>query len=144
MDRRKRDPAPRSFEADTAREGDDRFFGVIVRDLAAGRSTAPEAADPLGKNLKPATIKMRSSATGNLINITTSGVNRLDLWVSPKLIDFKKKFEIRHNEKVVYRSPSNPPPLDYLDLLNDLRVRGDRQQLYYFKVPTSPAKGRSR
>ena len=70
MDRRKRDPAPRAFEASTAREGDDRFFGVVVRDLAPGRFTAPEAADPLGKNLKPATIRMRSSGTGNLINLT--------------------------------------------------------------------------
>jgi dienelactone hydrolase len=144
MDRRKRDPAPKSFEASTAREGDDRFFGVVVHDLAPGRSTTPEAADPFGKNLKPATIKMRSSATGNLINITTSGVNRLDVWVSPKLIDFKKKFEVRLNEKTIYKSPSTLPKLEFTDMLNDLRVRGDRQQLYYFKVPTGAPKGRTR
>ncbi|WP_435006050.1 alpha/beta hydrolase [Tundrisphaera lichenicola] len=144
MDRRTRDPAPKSFEAATAREGDDRFFGVIVRELAPDRSTSPEAADPMGKNLRPATIKMRSSVTGNLINLNTSGVNRLDLWVSPKLIDFKKQFTIRHNERTVYKSPSNASGVDYVDLLTDLQVRGDRQQLYYFKVPAEAPKGRSR
>jgi dienelactone hydrolase len=144
MDRRRRDPAPKSFAASTAREGDDRFFGVVVRDLAPGRSTSPEAADPLGKNLKPATIRMRTSATGNLIMLTTSGVTRLDVWVSPKLIDFKKKFEVRLNERAIYKSPSTLTKLDYTDMLNDLRVRGDRQQLYYFKVPTGMPKGRGR
>jgi dienelactone hydrolase len=141
MDRRRRDPSPKTFEAATAREGDDRFFGVVVRDFAPGRTTAPEAADPLGKNLKPATIRLRTSAQANLLNITTSGINRVDVWLSPRLIDFKRKAEVRLNEKVIYRGQ---PGNDFADLLNDLRVRGDRQQLYYFKVPTGGPKGRGR
>lgn len=141
MDRRRRDPAPKSFEAATAREGDDRFFGLVVRELAPGRTTAPEAADPLGRNLKPATLKMRTSATGNLLNITQSGVNRLDIWVSPKLIDFNRKLEVRLNDKTIYKGQ---PKLEFADLLNDLRVRGDRQQLYYFKVPGGGPKLRAR
>ena len=131
MDRHRRDPAPKSFEAATARDSDARFFGVIVRDIAPGRTTSPEAADPFGKNLKPATIRMRSSAQSNLINLTTNGINRLDVWVSPKLIDFKKKIEVRLNEKPLYKGAVK---LEYEPLLEDLRIRGDRQQLYYFKV----------
>lgn len=138
MDKRKRDPAPRSFEASTARPGDARFFGVIVREIAPGRFIAPEAAEPFGGNIKPATIKMRSSSQANLINITTSGISRLDVWVSPRLIDFKRKFEVRWNERPLFRDKAK---LEFEPMLDDLRNRGDRQQLYYFKatVGTSPA-----
>ena len=133
MDRRRRDPAPKSFEAATARDGDDRFFGVVVREIAPGRTTSPEAADHFGKNLKPATIQMRSSVQGNLINLTTSGINRLDVWLSPRLIDFKRKVEVRVNEKPLYKAAVK---LEFAPMLEDLRFRGDRQQLYYFKVST--------
>jgi len=140
-DRRHRDPAPRTFDAATARDGDARFFGVVVQDIAPGRSTAPEAADPLGKNLKPATIKMRSSATGNLLNITTSGISRLDVWVSPRLIDFKKKMEVRLNEKPLFRGLAK---LELAPMLEDLRIRGDRQQIYYYKVTMGAPRPRGR
>ena len=74
----------------------------VERSLHARRPrTTPEAADPFGKNLRPATLRMRTSATGNLLNLTASGINRLDVWVSPKLIDFSKKMEVRLNDKPV-------------------------------------------
>ncbi len=131
MDKRKREPVLKAFEADTARDGDDRFFGVIVRDIAVGRVIAPEAADPLGKNIRPATIKMRSSAQANSITLTTSGINRLDYWVSPRLIDFKKKVDITWNSRPLFRGVVK---LEFEPMLEDLRIRGDRQQLYYFKA----------
>ncbi len=131
MDKRRRDPTPKAFEVATAREGDDRFYGVIIRELAPGRATAPEAADPLGKNLRPATLKMRSSAQANSITLTTSGIARLDVWVSPKLIDFKRKLTIQLNGRPFY---SGLVKQDFAPMLEDLRIRGDRQQLYYFKA----------
>jgi dienelactone hydrolase len=131
MEKRKRDPVPKSFDAATARPGDARFFGVIVREIATGRFTAPEAAEPFGANLKPATIEMKSSVQGNLINITTTGINRLDVWVSPRLIDFKKKMEVRWNKNPLFKDKAR---LEFDPMLDDLRNRGDRQQLYYFKV----------
>jgi dienelactone hydrolase len=131
MEKRKRDPVPRNFDSETARPGDARFFGVIVREIAPGRFTAPEAVEPFGSNLKPATITVKSSAQANLINLKTSGINRLDVWVSPKLIDFKKKFEVRWNEKPLFKGTTR---LEFDPMLDDLRNRGDRQQLYYFKV----------
>jgi len=141
MASRRRDPAPKSFEVATARDSDARFYGVIVQEIAPGRSTTPEGADPLGKNIRPATIKLRTSTQGNLLNLTTSGINRLDVWVSPKLIDFKRKLEIRQNERVVYRGMVKP---DFALMLEDLRVRSDRQQLYHWKVSVGAAKPRGR
>ncbi len=131
MDRRRRDPIPKSFEAATARDSDARFYGVVVREIAQGRTTSPEAADPFGKNLRPATIAMKTSVQGNLLNLTTSGINRLDVWVSPRQIDFKKKMEVRLNGKPLFKGIAK---LEFDPMLEDIRIRGDRQQLYYMKV----------
>ena len=141
MANRRRDPAPRTFEVATARDSDARFYGVVVQEITPGRSTTPETADPLGKNIRPASIKLRTSTQGNLLNLTTSGINRFDLWVSPRLIDFKRKMEIRQNDRVVYRGQVKP---DFALMLEDLRVRGDRQQLYHWKVVVGGSKPRGR
>jgi hypothetical protein len=133
MDKRRRDPVPKTFEAYSARPSDARFYGVVIQELSPGFSIAPEAADPLGKNIKPAKITMRSSVPSNLINITTTGVNQLDVWVSPKLIDFKRRMEVRINGKPFFKGFAK---LDPAPLLTDLRFRGDRQQLYWMKVST--------
>src|SRR5207249_3466030 len=76
MDRRHRDPAPKSFEVVSARICDDRFYGLVVREFAPGRTVSHEFVDPLGKNLKPATLEMKTSALSNLLNIKAVGVKR--------------------------------------------------------------------
>jgi pimeloyl-ACP methyl ester carboxylesterase len=133
MDRHRRDPIPKSFKVVTARTSDDRFYGVVVREFAPGFTTAPEAADILGQNLNPAEIKMTSSNLSNLIRLDVKGVKRLDLWLSPKLIDFKRKLEIRVQGRP-YRGSKGPVKLDLESLLDDLRVRGDRQQIYWHRI----------
>jgi hypothetical protein len=131
MDKRRRDPYPKEFDVVSARESDNRFYGIVIREFKPGRTTAPEAADPAGKNLKPATIKFKSSALSNLYILQVNGLNRLDVWLSPKLIDFKKRFEVRINGKSLKQTAKlSPGPL-----LEDLRLRGDRQQVYWLKVP---------
>jgi len=138
---RRRDPAPKSFDVATARDSDARFFGVIVQEIAPGRMITPEAADLLGNNIRPATIKLRSSVQGNLLNLTTSGINRLDVWLSPKLVDFKRKVEVRQSDKVLFKGLVKP---DVAVMLEDLRSRGDRQQLYHAKITPNGPKPRGR
>jgi pimeloyl-ACP methyl ester carboxylesterase len=135
MDRHRRDPFPRSFKVVAARPSDNRFYGVVVHDFSAGRTTAPEAVELFGQNLNPAEIGMTSSSLSNLIKLDVKGVRGFDLWLSPKLIDFKRKPEIRINRR-------NYPPsgrrlvikLDPESMLDDLRVRGDRQQIYWHRI----------
>jgi len=131
MDRHRRDPAPKSFDAVTARTCDGRFYGLVIHEFARGRSTAPEAVEMLGQNLTPAVLKMKSSSQGNLINLHVSGIMRLDVWVSPRLIDFKRKLEVRLNDKPRYKGAVK---LALDPFLEDLRLRGDRQQVYWLKV----------
>jgi pimeloyl-ACP methyl ester carboxylesterase len=132
MDRHRRDPYPKSFKAVTARSCDDRFYGIVVREFAAGRVTAPEAVEILGQNLKPASIEMTSSSLSNLLRFEISGVTALDIWLSPKLVDFRRKVEIRIGGKPFNRQ--SKLKLEMESMLDDLRVRGDRQQMYWYRM----------
>jgi hypothetical protein len=133
MDHRpRRNPQPKKFEVYSARVSDDRFFGTVIREFNSGRTTAPEAVEPTGRNLRPARIRMRSSTLSNLIQLDVDGIKRFDVWVSPKLIDFKKKMEIRINGKTRVKGSAR---LEFEPFLEDLRIRGDRQQVYWLKVP---------
>jgi pimeloyl-ACP methyl ester carboxylesterase len=135
MDRRRRDPHPKSFKVQTARVSDDRFYGIVIREFDAGRTTDPGAVEVLGENLNPATIEMKSSAISNLIRLdNVKGVSWLDIWLSPKLIDFKRKVEIRINGKPYSRQTKIK--LEMEPMLDDLRVRGDRKQLYWHRIST--------
>jgi pimeloyl-ACP methyl ester carboxylesterase len=131
MDRRRREAFPKSFEAFSARPSDDRFYGVVIREFGPGRVTAPDAVEILGQNLSPATIKMKSSKLSNLINLDIKGVKRLDVWLSPKLFDFKRKPEIRINGRSLARQAKVKPDVE--SMLEDLRLRGDRQQIYWYR-----------
>lgn len=134
VDKHRRDPYPKRFDAFTARPGDARFYGVVVQEHAPGSTTAPEVADVPGVKIHPAKITYRTSNLSNLINVTVAGINRLDVWVSPKIIDFKRRLEVRINGHSYYRGLAKP---DFAPMLTDLRYRGDRQQLFWMKVSTS-------
>jgi len=134
MDRRTREAVPKEFEASTARVCDDRWNGVVVKGFADGRTTSPEAADPLGRNLNPATIKLKTSSLSNLVDLQVAGITQLDVWLSPKLVDFKRKLEVRVNGKALFKGR---PILEFQPMLEDLRLRGDRQQIYWVKVSSS-------
>src|SRR5262249_35976911 len=126
-----RDPYPKKFEAVTARVCDDRFWGVVVREFAPGRALEADAVDELGKNLNPAAISYQASALSNLIKISSNGIRRLDVWVSPKVVDFSKRVEIRINNRAYFKGMIKP---DFEPFLEDLRLRGDRKQNYWLKV----------
>jgi len=132
MDRHRRDPYPKSFKINTARAGDDRFYGVVIREFGPGKITAPQAVEELGQNLNPATIEMKSSSLSNLLQFEVRGVTSLDIWLSPKLIDFKRKPDVRINGKPFNRQPKLKLELE--PMLDDLRVRGDRQQMYWYRI----------
>jgi hypothetical protein len=84
--------------------------------------------------LKPATIEMKTSAISKLHRFRVDGVAALDIWLSPKLIDFSRKADIRINGKPYSRAAKIK--LDLEPMLDDLRVRGDRQQLYWHRIST--------
>ncbi len=139
MSTRRRDPAPKTFEVNTSRTSDDRFFGVVVHEFATRRAMDPEAVDPLGKNLRPAHIDFRANAVLNKLVISSAGLMKLDVWVSPELIDFSKKLEVQVNGRTYFKGMAK---VDYEPMLEDLRIRGDRSQLYWLRVQAVLGRGR--
>ncbi len=140
MDRHVRNPTPKEFETSAARTCDDRFFGVVIREYDPRRMTSPEAANPTGKNahpsalaknLHPATISMKSKGLANILDLDVSGVRHIDVWISPEQIDFSKRFEVRINGRAYFKDTAKP---DMEAFLEDLRIRGDRQQVYWMRV----------
>jgi hypothetical protein len=69
----------------------------------------------------------------NLITLKVEGISQLDVWLSPKVIDFKRKVDVRINGRPQF-TRQNKLKLDMETMLDDLRVRGDRQQLYWYRV----------
>lgn len=131
MDNRKREPLPKTFDVVAARDSDERYYGVVIREFAPGRTVAPEAVEAFGQNLKPAILKFRTSRLSNLIQIRQEGIRKFDLWISPAWIDFTKKMEIRDNGRTFYK---RIPKLELEPVLDDLRIRGDRKRMYWMKV----------
>jgi hypothetical protein len=133
MDRRVREPFPKTFEVKAGRSCDNRFYGVVVREFARNRSIPSEAIDAFGKNLKPATIKgiIKNGPGLNRFDVTTNGVAKIDIWVPLSPLDFTKKLDVRLNEKSLFKAVPKP---DFEPFLQDLRVRGDRKQLFGLKV----------
>lgn len=119
------------FEVAACRPGDDRFWGVVVREFSPGRAIPPEAVDPLGKDLDPATIEMKTSTLGNLISLTVSGIDKLDLWLPPAGLDYSQKLQVRVNRKRLFNDLVKP---DLGAMLEDVRLRGDRRQVYWARV----------
>lgn len=134
MGPRKREAVPKTFDFVAGREGDDREHGIVIREFAAGRTLEPEVIDDLGANLKPASFKYTTSKDANLLNLNTSGVRKLDVWLSPRVLDFSKRITVRVNGKDVLRTLVKP---DLGAMLDDIRFRGDRQQIYWFKLPVN-------
>ena len=103
MDRHRRDPYPKSFKAYTARTSDARFYGIVVRDFSPGRTTAPEAADVLGPEPQSRHDRDEVEPLSNLMRLEVNGIKSLDVWLSPKLIDFKRRVEIRIHDRPYFK-----------------------------------------
>jgi hypothetical protein len=66
-----------------------------------------------------------------LIRLELSGIRRLDVWLSPKIIDFKRRLEVRIQDRPYFKGQAK---LEIEPMLEDLKMRGDRQQIYWMRV----------
>jgi dienelactone hydrolase len=132
MKHRTRETHRKDFEVVASRPTDDRYYGLVIRDFLPGRTPAPEAVDPLGSKLDPATISCKVSTLSNLMALSVSGINAIDVWLAPEYFDFNERIQIRINGKRLFHDRVKP---DLRALLEDVRIRGDRTQLYWAKLP---------
>jgi len=140
MGTKRRAPPPKDFEVVAARECDNRFYGIVSQEFFPGATKEPAGVDVQAKSItKPATITGKIALTANLVNLTTRGIKKMDVWVGPKQVDFTKKMEIRVNNKTAYKAMPKPEIETFLE---DVRTRGDRSQVYWMKVSGQVGGGR--
>ena len=131
MDRHRRDPYPKSFKVYTARTSDDRFYGIVVREFGPGRTTAPEAAEVLGQNLNPASIEMKSSSLSNLIRLEVERDQAPRHLAQPQAHRLQAEgSRFGSTDRPYFKGQLK---LECEPMLEDLRVRGDRQQIYWYR-----------
>ena len=138
MGRQQRTFFPKEFAAVSMRPWD-RFYWWVEFAGLPPRTMLMPAQWPPGSGYRSATIEARLTP-GNTISVR-SGSARTVVWLSPELVDFTKSLTVTIDGQRAFRGV---PQADLWTLLEDLRLRADRQHPFWQAVDTSaePATGR--
>jgi hypothetical protein len=121
-------PHDREFTCSTMRPTDNCFWWAEVEQLPSN-STVTDWPAPHGT--KP--LLVRGSVPVNNNVALTAGNLGATIWLSPEMVDFKARVNITLGG----RRPAGVPPIikpSVETMLEDLRVRGDRQHPFWAKV----------
>lgn len=130
MGRLRRNPVPRQFKCTTARPWNNRFYWVELNQLPA-RATVEPAEWPPPRGFRPAEVEV-SVNKANGINILTASA-QITVWLSPEIVDFSRRPTLTVNGRRLLGGPKTVVP-ELAVLLEDVRVRGDRQHPFWAKV----------
>jgi hypothetical protein len=118
----------------TMRDTDNRFYWITTDSVAENRLN-----DPIRyrATISGATLTARIGEA-NQINVTEKGLKQLTIWLGRdsqgrEMIDFTKPVTVRIDGREVMRGAKVPMNLG--TMLEDLYQRGDRQQLFFAKLP---------
>lgn len=130
MSRQRRPPLPRVVEAKTLRATDTRFWWFDFEGLPAAVVNVDWSLDSHKRRTSPMSVSARLSEKDapytTLLISSGADINRI--WLSPQLFDFEKRLTVRVNGKIKWNAAVKP---DLPYLLEDFRIRGDRQRLYW-------------
>ncbi len=135
----------RGEEFKTMRQGDDTFYFVSLEEISPRRLNSFRG---WRNRVLPATVQARivtgnelvTKKTGaaqrariwNQINVRSSGVRYVTVWLGPKMIDFDKDVSIRLNSRYYGRTTKIEPSIE--TLLEHYYINGDRERLFFAKV----------
>jgi pimeloyl-ACP methyl ester carboxylesterase len=128
MGRRTRHKFPLKFSCRAARPFDNQFHWISVEEYVPGVLIDPQLFEP--DKIKPATIEGRITQSANAIQLTLRGPKSTHLWISPGMVDLGQPVTVTANG----RRDKKTIALDLGVLLEDFRVRADRQKLFYAKM----------
>lgn len=132
MGRKRREFFPAEFEAVSFRPWD-RFFWWVEMESAPARTVVlPEAWPPGG--LRPLSIEAKRGATNTLV--VRCGAERIRVWLAPALVDFTQPLTVTVDGQRIHKGPITA---DEQVLLEDLRLRGDRQHPFWAVLEKRPA-----
>ena len=128
MSRQKRGKPPLEIDIKTARTTDNRFWWWTFGNFPPkfGTTVWPEDVKNVPKPIILGdSIRRAKGENANVINIQ-SVARWHGLWLYPDVVSFEKPLTIRHNTVQLYREIPEP---DVSAMLEDFRLRGDRQQI---------------
>jgi pimeloyl-ACP methyl ester carboxylesterase len=132
MSRKTRRKLPLTFSCRSSRATDNDFYWLSVSNFDEAVLMDPRVFDR--KKIKTAQIdgKITATATSNAIAITVRGARSAELWISPKMdVNLDQPLTVRVNGDMKHRKVVT---LDLETLLEDFRLRADRQKLFYAKM----------
>lgn len=131
MDAMRRARFPKEIEAQVLRPTDNEFYWVQASGFPEVVARAPQVL--LGKNRTRRVSPMRLSARVSSANVILlqSGAKQHTLLLSPELVNYDRQLRIRHRGKSAFRGFVES---DMKTTLEDMRQRGDRQQIYTARI----------
>ncbi|MFZ1934667.1 MAG: tetratricopeptide repeat protein [Thermoguttaceae bacterium] len=136
MGRYHRNFFPREFSCETMRSWDNYFWWVEVQGLPV-RSLIEPSDWPPPAGMQPAQVKAKMTDKNGL-NIR-AGTSQVTVWLSPKMLNFKKRATITVNGRRIGDQMIHP---DLGTLLEDVRTRGDRQHPFWAKIESTTGRAR--
>ncbi len=133
MGRLRRNPFPRQFQCTTARPWNNRFYWVELNQLPRRALVEPTEWPP-PRGFRPAEVEV-SVNKANGINITTASA-QITVWLSPEIVDFTRRPTLTVNGRRLLGGPRTVVP-QLSVLLEDVRLRGDRQHPFWAKVDST-------
>lgn len=128
MGRRRRDFFPREIDAVSMRPWD-RFFWWVEMESAPPRTVVLPEQWPPPPGTRPLSIEARVGAANALT--VRCGADRVSVWLAPELVDFSRPITVTVDGRKILNGPLAP---DVKTLLEDLRLRGDRQHPFWAVV----------
>jgi predicted esterase len=150
-------PGDREFSCSTMRPGDNFFWWAQIESLppnsiltgwtvprqlkpftsgsgltAPGTGSTAVPSTPLPAGIRPLQVAGKAPAAANSL-ILTAGNSRTTLWLSPETVNFGARVNISIGGRRPVGAPGAIKP-SVETMLEDLRVRGDRQHPFWAKV----------
>jgi predicted esterase len=110
----------------------DRFFWWLEAEGPPPRTVVLPTAWPPESGTRPLSIEGRTTATNGIA--ANCGAERVRIWLSPELVDFARPVTVTLDGRTLHKGPVGP---DLTVLLEDLRLRADRQHPFWAVVTSS-------
>jgi predicted esterase len=128
LGRKRRTPFPKEFSAVSFRPGD-RFFWWVELENPPPRTVVLPEQWPPPTGSRPLTIDGKKAITNSVT--VRCGAERVRVWLSPELVDFTQPLTVIIDGQKAHKGPLDPDPAV---MLEDLRLRGDRQHPFWAAV----------
>jgi len=130
MGRFRRDFFPREFACCTMRRWDNFFWWLEVDGMPPRAMVEPADWPPPSGTLP---IKIEGTINNTNGIVVRAGASRVTVWLSPKMIDFQSRSVITVNGQRI-SGPNQMIRPDLRTMLEDVRLRGDRQHPFWARL----------